>query len=86
MVARGPYASSPGAGHVNQTAKGIFYVSAWVLIWGTAASLVDFVLLDRAVYTAGSSGQALTFAGYGLAAVVLAIRLAGRFLNADRSE
>ena len=71
---------------MNQTTKGIFYVSAWVLIWGTAASLVDVVLLERAVYAAGSTGQALTFAAYGLAAVVLAIRLSGRFLNADPSE
>ncbi|MBM5801330.1 MAG: hypothetical protein FJ077_10980 [Cyanobacteria bacterium K_DeepCast_35m_m2_023] len=66
---------------MNPTVKGVVYVSVWVLIWGTAASLADFVLLEREVYGAGSTGQLITFAGYGFAAVVLAIRLADRFLR-----
>ncbi|MEB3320661.1 MAG: hypothetical protein VKI63_06965 [Cyanobium sp.] len=61
--------------------KGIAYGSAWVLIWGTVASVVDLVLLEREVYAAGSEGQLLTFASYGLAATVLAARLSGRFLQ-----
>ena len=39
---------------MNPTLRGILYVSAWVLIWGTAASLADFVLLQREAYEAGS--------------------------------
>lgn len=61
--------------------RGVGYVSVWVLLWGTAASLADFVLLEREAYAAGSSGQAITFAAYGVATVVLAVRLAGRFLR-----
>lgn len=68
---------------MNQTVKGVLYVSVWVLLWGTVASLADFVLLERAVYAAGSVGQGITFVGYGLAAVVLAIRLSGRFLGLE---
>jgi hypothetical protein len=66
---------------MHPTAKGIVYVSGWVLLWGTAASLADFVLLERGTYGPGSAGQAITFASYGLAAVVLAVRLSSRFLQ-----
>lgn len=66
---------------MNPTLRGILYVSVWVLLWGTAASLADFVLLQRNAYGAGTAGQAVTFASYGIASVVLAVRLAGRFLT-----
>ena len=66
---------------MNQTLRGVAYVSVWVLLWGTAASLADTLLLQRAAYETGTAGQAVTFATYGVAAVVLAVRLAGRFLK-----
>lgn len=68
---------------MDQTFRGIAYVSVWVLLWGTAASIADFVLLERQAYAAGTAGQAITFASYGAACVVLAIKLAGRFLRTD---
>jgi hypothetical protein len=68
---------------MNPTLKGVAYVSVWVMLWGTAASLADFVLLQRDVYAGGSSGQAITFAVYGIAAAVLAVRLAARFLKTE---
>ena len=68
---------------MDRTLRGIAYVSVWVLFWGTAASLADVVLLERGAYTAGSAGQAITFASYGVATVVLAVRLAGRFLKQE---
>ena len=68
---------------MNPTIKGIVYVSVWVMLWGTAASLADFVLLEREAYAAGTAGQAITFVSYGLAAVVLAVRLSGRFLKSE---
>ncbi|MEB3157412.1 MAG: hypothetical protein VKO26_08270 [Cyanobacteriota bacterium] len=66
---------------MNPTLRGIVYVSVWVLLWGTAASLADTVLLQRQVYGAGTGGQAVTFASYGVAAAVLAVRLSRRFLK-----
>ncbi|MEB3271979.1 MAG: hypothetical protein VKJ44_10115 [Synechococcus sp.] len=66
---------------MNSSLRGVLYVSVWVMLWGTAASLADFVLLERQIYAAGSLGQACTFSGYGIAAVVLALRFASRFLN-----
>jgi hypothetical protein len=41
------------------------------------------VLLERGAYVSGTAGQAITFASYGAAAVVLAVRLAGRFLKPE---
>lgn len=66
---------------MNRTARGVAYVSVWVVLWGTAASLADFVLLQRGAYETGGTGQAVTFASYGIAAVVLAVRLSRRFLQ-----
>lgn len=66
---------------MDSTLKGVAYVSVWVMLWGTAASLADFVLLERGAYAAGTLGQVVTFASYGVAAVVLAVRLSGRFLK-----
>jgi hypothetical protein len=66
---------------MDRTLRGVAYVSVWVLLWGTASSLADAVLLERGAYAAGTAGQAVTFASYGLASVVLAVRLAGRFLS-----
>jgi hypothetical protein len=64
--------------------RGVIYVSVWVLIWGTLASIADAVLLGRGAYDTGTSGQALTFAAYGVAAVVLAVRYAPRFLKSNQ--
>lgn len=70
---------------MDRTLKGVAYVSAWVLFWGTAASLADTVLLQREAYTAGSAGQAITFVSYGIATVVLAVRLASRLLRNEEA-
>ena len=58
----------------------MIYVAVWVVIWGTASSLVDWLLLHADLYQEGSFGQAATFVGYGAAASVLAVRLSSRFL------
>ncbi|MFN5117401.1 MAG: hypothetical protein ACK5FE_01735 [Cyanobacteriota bacterium] len=68
---------------MNPTLRGIAYVSVWVLLWGTAASLADYVLLERGAYAAGTPGQGITFLSYGIAALVLAVRLSGRFLKPE---
>ena len=68
---------------VNPTIRGITYVSVWVVIWGTVASLIDWILLVGDVYESGTSGQAITFTVYGAATVVMATRFAGRFLDPE---
>ncbi|MEN9767851.1 hypothetical protein [Vulcanococcus sp.] len=71
---------------MDRTLKGVAYVSVWVVIWGTVASLIDAVLLEREIYATASLGQAITFVGYGAATVVLAWRYAPRFLGNDEGS
>ena len=44
----------------KKTLVGVSYVSAWVIIWGTIGSLIDFYFLQN-TYLPGSLGQFLTF-------------------------
>ena len=71
---------------MNRTFRGVAYVSVWVVIWGTVASLMDWMLLTGEVYETASTGQAVTFIAYGAATVVLATRFSGRFLEEPDSE
>ena len=71
---------------MNQTLRGITYVSVWVVIWGTVASLMDWMLLAGEVYDTGTSGQAVTFIAYGAATVVLATRFSSRCLSSGSTD
>ena len=71
----------PSAAQVNQTLKGISYVSVWVLIWGFAGSLIDLPLLENDIYSVYSPGQAVTFGATALACIALAIWLSPRWLK-----
>ena len=44
----------------KKTLIGISYVSAWIMIWGTIGSFIDFYFLQN-TYLPGSLGQFLTF-------------------------
>ena len=44
----------------KKTLVGISYVSAWVIIWGTIGSLIDFYFLQN-TYLPCSIGQFATF-------------------------
>ena len=44
----------------KKTLVGISYVSAWIIIWGTVGSFIDFYFLQN-TYLPGSLGQFLTF-------------------------
>jgi len=42
--------------------KIILYISLWVIIWGTVASLLDlYIFLNNNIYSEGDFGQYLTF-------------------------
>ena len=71
---------------MNTAVRGILYVSIWVVVWGVASSLVDWVLLGGEVYEMGSFGQVATFVGYGAACSVLAVRLSARFLKSAEDQ
>ena len=44
----------------KKTLVGVSYVSAWIIVWGTIGSLIDFLFLQN-TYLPGSLGQFLTF-------------------------
>jgi len=41
--------------------KVFLYISVWVIIWGSIASLIDFPLLKNNIYQEGDLYQYLTF-------------------------
>ncbi len=56
----------------KKTMVGISYVSAWIIIWGTIGSLIDFYLLQN-IYLPGSFGQLLTFIITAIISSVIAV-------------
>ncbi len=56
----------------KKTLIGISYVSAWIIIWGTFGSLVDFYFLQN-TYVPGSIGQYSTFIISGIVSTIAAI-------------
>ena len=45
----------------NKSLKIFLYISVWVILWGSIASLIDFPLLKNGLYNEGDIGQYLTF-------------------------
>ena len=45
----------------NNKFKIILYISVWVIIWGSIASLIDLPFLKNGIYSEGDLGQYLTF-------------------------
>ena len=56
----------------KKTLVGVSYVSAWVIIWGTIGSLIDFYFLQN-TYLPGSIGQFSTFIITGFLSSIIAI-------------
>ena len=52
--------------------KVIFYISIWVIIWGTLGSFIDYPLYRNKVYLEGSIYQYLTFAITAIISIVSA--------------
>ena len=69
----------------KSTVFGISYVSAWIVIWGTIGSLIDFYLLQAVVYSPGSIGQFSTFSITAAISIIFSITLFpninNKFLN-----
>ena len=56
----------------KKTLFGVSYVSAWVIIWGTIGSIIDFYFLQN-TYLPGSLGQFSTFIITALLSSIIAI-------------
>ena len=58
----------------KNTVVGIAYVSAWIIIWGTIGSLIDFYFLQN-TYLPGSLGQFSTFIITAIISSIVAVYL-----------
>ncbi len=45
----------------NNKLKIFLYISVWVIVWGSIASLIDLPFLKKGIYSEGELGQYLTF-------------------------
>ena len=52
--------------------KIFLYISAWVIIWGTLGSFVDYPLYKNKIYLEGSIYQYLTFAITAIISIICA--------------
>ena len=56
----------------NNKFKVFLYISVWVIIWGSIASLIDLPFLKNGIYSEGELGQYLTFSFTAIIAIVSA--------------
>ena len=56
----------------NHKLKVILYISVWVIIWGSAASLIDLPFLKNGIYSEGDLGQYFTFSFTAIVSIIIA--------------
>tara|TARA_Y100001933_G_scaffold5596_1_gene5168 strand:- start:34 stop:243 length:210 start_codon:yes stop_codon:yes gene_type:complete len=59
----------------NQKLKIILYISVWVIIWGSIASLIDLPFLKNGIYSEGDLGQYVTFSVTAMIAIISAKKI-----------
>tara|TARA_B100000212_G_C27161270_1_gene441826 strand:- start:230 stop:439 length:210 start_codon:yes stop_codon:yes gene_type:complete len=63
----------------NKNIKIILYISLWVIIWGTIASLIDLPFLKNGIYDEGDLGQYLTFSFTAMISIIVGKKFFNRF-------
>ena len=56
----------------NNKFKVFLYISIWVIVWGSVASLIDLPFLKNGIYSEGDLGQYLTFSFTALISIISA--------------
>jgi len=62
----------------NQKFKVILYISVWVIIWGSIASLIDLPFLKNGIYNEGDLGQYVTFSSTAMIAIIFSKKIFNR--------
>ncbi len=62
----------------NKKFKIVLYISVWVIIWGSIASLIDLPFLNNGIYKEGELGQYLTFSFTALISIITAKNIFNR--------
>jgi len=56
----------------NKKLKVFLYISVWVIVWGSIASLIDLPFLKNGIYNEGDLGQYLTFSLTAMISIIFA--------------
>ena len=56
----------------NNKFKIILYISVWVIVWGSIASLIDLPFLKNGIYSEGDLGQYCTFSFTAMISIIFA--------------
>ena len=56
----------------NNKFKAFLYISVWIIIWGSIASLIDLPFLKNGIYSEGELGQYLTFSFTAIICIIFA--------------
>ena len=56
----------------NKKIKVFLYISIWVIIWGSIASLIDLPFLKNGIYNEGDLGQYFTFSFTAMISIISA--------------
>tara|TARA_B100001115_G_C15693827_1_gene336071 strand:- start:445 stop:654 length:210 start_codon:yes stop_codon:yes gene_type:complete len=59
----------------NNRFKAVLYVSVWVIIWGSIASLIDLPFLKNGIYSEGDLGQYFTFSITAMVSIIFAKKI-----------
>ena len=57
---------------INNKFKVFLYISIWVIIWGSIASLIDLPFLKNGIYSEGDLGQYITFSLTAMISIITA--------------
>ena len=59
----------------NNKVKIFLYISVWVIIWGSIASLIDLPFLKNGIYGEGDLGQYVTFSLTAMIAIIFSKKI-----------
>ena len=59
----------------NHKFKVFLYISVWVIIWGSIASLIDLPFLKNGIYSEGDLGQYVTFSLTAMIAIIFSKKI-----------
>ena len=59
----------------NNKFKVFLYISVWVIIWGSIASLIDLPFLKNGIYSEGDLGQYVTFSLTAMIAIIFSKKI-----------
>ena len=70
----------------NYKFKVFLYISAWFIIWGSIASLIDLPFLKNDIYSEGELGQYLTFSLTAMISIICAKNIFSKINSSESTK